>query len=119
MVQLAIRCFNSSGGFKHSPDAIQWVKNDKSGFVFRIQLNNLSTDKNMQVNLSIYDATGNCVNSTGGTHIDLYSRNYLDVFWSGHNRRGRKVGQGVYKLIVTFKSGNKKERLYGNIGVRH
>ena len=102
----------------NNENAIQWVHNDKSGFVFRINLSELSSEKNIKAIIFIFDALGNLVNKTPETNITFNNEQPLNIYWSGHNRNGRKIGSGIYKLIFIYQTSDGKNSIVKDIGVR-
>ncbi len=103
---------------KHRPNAKQWVKQDGSGFIIRINVPTSLISKNLQVKLVIYDALGNCVAKISKSELPNLSHGYVDIFWSGHSHNGRRIGAGVYKLVVVLYVDNRVELLHAKIGVR-
>ncbi len=69
--------------------------------------------------LCIFDALGNIVNTIEATDITVSGGEYFNAYWSGHNRNGRKVGAGTYKVVVDLYYNGRSERLSSLVGVKH
>ncbi len=104
--------------FKDDLDAMSLLKRNPSGFVFRINLTKEQRNIALKGRIFIYDAIGNIVIKSEGTIQTSKSKNYVDLFWSGHNSRRRKVGSGMYKVVVFLETYDGIVRLQGMIGVK-
>ena len=92
------------------------VNAKREGFILRVSFDDKDNTRIMQAQLSIVDALGNTVITTPLTPVNPEIQT-MDIFWNGCNRRGRKVGSGMYDVLLYYHNGKNKGVIKRKLGV--